>query len=1123
MQEKLTLTKSTLDPSPEGANSLATGFASPPDSAKPRVWWHWMNGNIRQEGIRKDLEWMKRVGIGGLQNFDGALETPQVVDERLAYMTPKWQEAFRYATQLAHELGLELAIASSPGWSETGGPWVEPKDGMKKLVWSETRLPSGHAFNGPLAAPPSVSGPFQNIPMADVISGQELPSPRFYQDVAVIAYRTPRALLADPKPVSVTTSAAGVDARPLAEGEQTQAVVLPLSKDKRAWVLYDYGVEQRFRSLSLSRRVSFSFKTSVSFTIEGSTDGQCFERIAELSGDWHVQRATVSFPTVTARYLRLSIAPAPVTNWAGFQFEANSPGAQVPPLYAADITEVSLRELKFHTGARIHHFEHKAGFSIAANYHGLESPPNDTAEAVDPKDIIDLTGSMSAAGTLSWTPPEGEWTVLRLGYSLTGKTNHPASAEATGLEVDKLDKVAVKAYMDHYLSNFQKTVGKEWIGDKGIRAFLTDSIESAGQNWTGRMVGEFKARRGYELTPWFPALTGVIVGDAARSDRFLWDFRRTLIELIAEAHYGQIAESAHERGMTYYSESLEGYATATLGDDLDMRVPADIPMAAIWTSYRLESQEGIINHIIDMLGAASVAHVFGKRFVACESMTSANEPWVFCPGNLKPYMDLAFVLGINRPVVHTSVHQPVEKKPGMSLGCFGQHFTRHETWGEMAQPWIRYLSRCSYLLQQGTFVGDIAWFYGEEGSAANLVSRVTLADFPRGYGFDLVSPKMLREQLTARQGRLVSPAGASYRLLYVGSSAQMTLPVLRKLKALADQGIAIAGLRPTGSPSLADEAHEKEYQQLVSALWGRGKVIDGQDAEAALRKLGVAPDFEYSGGGADSHVRFLHRRLADGEIYFVTNRKARAEKIEARFRVSGKRPELWFADTGERRPVSWHSEQGHTIVSLELGAYDSVFVVFREPTGQTSQTLPPNKETAMMSIDGPWEVTFEDNRGAPSGVQSLALGCWTHNADPGIKYFSGVGTYRKTFTLPSIDHKSNERVLIDLGQVHKLADVALNGTSVGTVWHAPFRLDVTDALKAGANTLEVRIANLWVNRLIGDQQPGATPVAFTVASTYAPSAPLRTSGLLGPVTLRAVSGVSPLMRTRGTMEAYPRC
>jgi len=1085
------------------SDELKQGFLNPPDSAKPRVWWHWMNGNITKEGIERDLQWMKRVGIGGLQNFDGAWDTPQVVDKRLIYMTPPWQDAFRYAAELSDKLGLEFAIASSPGWSETGGPWVTPADGMKKLVWSTTRV-TGHpsASRDPvkqikLAAPPSVAGPFQDMSMIDVISvsQEEVEGPRFYRDVAVLAYRTPPALRSDPKPVKVTTSGSSADGAKLTDSDITKAVTLAVSANEPAWVQYDYGKPQRLRAASLARPNYF---IAFQWVLEISDDGKTFHRVGELPDGNSLRHTTVSFPAVTARFLRLTIVPVPAK--LGIDLGANAPGAVLDPRdVAKPVTAVELSELQFHAGARVNRFEEKAGFSIPNDYFALDSGASSSDEAVDPKDIIDLTGKMAADAALNWTPPPGEWTVLRLGYSLTGKTNYPASPEATGLEVDKLDKQAVKSYLDTYLGKFEQTVGPDLMGRHGIRAFLTDSIESEGQNWTPALIGAFQRRRGYDPTRWLPVLTGVIVGDAARSDRFLWDFRQTLAELMSEAHYAQVAESAHERGLTYYNESLEGYPSAALGDDLDMRQHGDIPMAAIWTSYDARKQDGIVNQIIDMRGAASVSHIFGQNLVAAESLTAGSEPWAFSPATLRPIIDLAFALGVNRPVIHTSVHQPVERKPGLTLGPYGQHFTRHETWAELAGPWIAYLSRSAYLLQQGRFAADVAWFYGEEGPLAELSENMP-TDLPEGYGFDFVNANMLLNRLSAADGHLASPSGATYRLLYLGgSSTRMTLKVLRRLQQLSDQGVTIAGRRPVGSPSLADEGHEAEYQRLIGELWDGGKVIEAANPNAALARLSVAPDFSYD--KPDGHVMFLHRKLSDGEIYFLTNRKPSPQHIEARFRVTGKRPELWHADSGRRESVSWRIEQGRTVVPLDLSANESLFVVFRDRSDKAGEQVAARHESLIITIGGDWQLSFEPGRGAPGETLTTELSDWSQSPQPGIRYFSGVGTYRKTFNLRQADLGGAGRILLDLGQAHELAEVTLNGKLIGAAWHAPFKLDATGALKAGTNTLEIRVANLWVNRLIGDKQPGATPVAFTVTPTYAPDAPLRPSGLIGPVTL----------------------
>jgi hypothetical protein len=1101
-------------------DKFMAGFVHPPASARPRIWWHWMNGNISLEGIDRDLKWMRRIGIGGVQNFDGALDTPQVVDDRLSYMSTEWRSAFAYAVRRADELGLEFGIASSPGWSETGGPWVAPEDGMKKIVWTQMQLNGGVLLGSQISAPPSASGPFQHLDTAE-LAPCNLEAPRHYRDIAVVAYRTPAAFLQQATPVAITTNSLSGDVSSLPLCGPNRPVVLPLSDGEPAWVLYDYGELKRWSSVAVLRQSVFSL-TGFKWTIEASCDGNTFSAIAQLPDEPSLYQTTVCFPPVTARFMRLIITPIVRKIW--FRFAANAPGADCTSIFTDPVTEVRLYSLVYYGGARVHRFEDKAGFAIAPDYRFLESSCGTSDDSVNPDDIIDLTEEVLKQPGSQWNAPPGSWTVLRLGYSLTGKTNQPASREATGLEVDKLDDRAVRRYLDAYLGSFEQTVGRDWIGRRGIHTFLTDSIESQGQNWTPRMIEEFLRRRGYNPIRWLPVLTGVVVGDPGRSDRFLWDFRTTINELIAESHYQQIANAVHSRGMIYYSESLEGYSTYAPGDDLDMRAPADIPMAAIWTSFRAEEQDGILNHIADVRGAASVAHVYGKSVVAVEAFTSGYEPWAFCPKTLRPVIDLAFALGANRPVIHTSVHQPTDQKPGITLGPFGQHFTRHETWGGMAKPWIAYLSRCSYLLQQGDPVVDVAWYYGERGSLAGLYSEGVPSGLPEGYGFDFISPNMLLNALHVIGGQLVSSGGAHYRLLFLGGkNDRMSLRVLRKLSELAAWGIPIAGPRPSGSPSLADddEARQREYRELVSKLWDEGKVLELSSAKSATERLNWIPDFRYSTRDQECSVLFVHRHTSDGDIYFLTNRKARQVSVQAIFRVRNRRPELWHAEDARCESVSWRSNGNCTVVDLTLNACQSVFVIFREVTNKPQEMARPFHESVIAQLEDGWVLTFQRNRGAPDRAMATKLGSWAESQEFGIKYFSGIGTYRTTFIWDCTRHAPGDQIFLDLGVVHEVAEVTMNRRRVSIVWHLPYRIEITNRLKHGLNALTVKVANLWVNRLIGDQQPGITRVAFTTAKSYHAEAPLRPSGLIGPVVLikrRAVTS----SENRRVIERQPK-
>jgi alpha-L-rhamnosidase len=1102
--------------SPILADELEDAFKNPPQSARPRVWWHWMNGNITKDGIAKDMAWMKRIGIGGLQNFDANLQTPTIVDKRLVYMTPEWKDAFAFAANEADRQGLELTIAASPGWSETGGPWVKPEDGLKKLVWSETTIAGGKPFTGKLAAPPQITGPFGTLRPAGGIEellGGDAPKtpPQHYGDIKVLAF--PAAASAQLLPVSAQDGLGNaLDAPKLADGDLKQGVDIARgSAGANPVVTLDYGTPVTARTLSMFAPGAAMMFVGALYSprLEASDNGKDWRKVIDF--ETAQVTSTYAFAPTTARYFRVEFE---TKKGIGLQMGASAPGIAMGGDMFADMGKammskpLAVGDLRLFGEPRVDRFETKAGFALTQDYFALANP-NDGANGIVPGSVIDLTSKMNADGTLNWTPPPlrngAQWRVLRFGYSLLGTTNHPAPPEATGLEVDKFDGAAVRRYIEHYISMYKDASGG-LIGKRGVQAILTDSIEVGAANWTPKMIEQFKKLRGYDPTPYMPALTGVLVGNRADSDKFLYDYRRTLADLMASEHYGTVAAVAHENGLKVYGEALEDHRPS-LGDDIAMRSHADIPMAAMWTHTRKDGPR--LSYIADIKGAASVAHIYGQNLVAAESMTASMNPWYYSPNDLKRIIDLEFVTGVNRPVIHTSVHVPVDdKKPGLSLFIFGQYFNRNESWAEMAKPWVDYLSRNGLMLQQGRNVADVAYFYGEEAPLTGLYGDKRVADAPTANAYDFVNADALTEALSNDGADVVAKGGARYRAIYLGgSSRKMTLPTLRRLAALVEGGATVVGKAPEGNPSLGGDA--TEYATLVTKLWpgggdttvGKGRVVASSDIKAALAKIGVAPDFRYSGSLEGADIPFLHRKLADGDSYYLVNRNDRVETIEARFRVTGKTPELWHAETGTSEAVSYRTENGETIIPLTLAADESVHVVFRKMATSDSRAIKKLVPTLLATLTGPWSVAFQPDRSAPATANLPKLAPLNEHADPGIRYFSGIATYSKDFNTPK-GWKPGQPLWIDLGEVKELAEVSVNGKPAGAAWHAPYRVDIGSTAKPGKNTLEVRVANLWVNRLIGDAQPGAKKITFTALPTYRADAPLRPSGLIGPVTLQ---------------------
>jgi len=1091
---------------------LLQGFRDPPNSARPRVWWHWMNGNISRDGVQKDLEWMARAGVGGLQNFDVALATPLIVPKRLVYMSPEWKDVFRFAVGEADQLGLEFGIAGSPGWSESGGPWVPPQDAMKKLVWSETLLEGGRPFEGQLPHPPSVAGPYQDLPVSSAVAAllggapTAAPAP-FYRDAAVIAF--PAEMEEDaPAPRVRTGDGEVINGAALKDAAGQGATVPRGTAEHPGVVLIDYDRVQTIRSATVYFAGAGNLLgASLAPVLEAQDSSGQWRKVAEIEAG--PIPTTVSFAPVSAAHFRLVLRSGPPTVDLS-ALDVGAKGAAVPSLAAGAGKTARLALLKLSSRPRIDRSETKAGFSLTNDYYKLERAPKAEVAGVAVDSVLDLTDKLRPDGHLDWTPPPGRWTVLRMGYSLVGATNHPATKEATGLEVDEYDAAAVRRYLNSYLDSYAQTVGPGLMGKRGIRVQVNDSTQVGPSNWTPSLLAQFQRLRGYDPRPWLPALTGVVVGSRAQSDAFLYDFRRTLADLVASEHYGTIAAVLKERGMVGYGEALEA-ARAVLGDDMAMRRYADVPMAAFWAYNPAKAANPV--YLADMKGAASVAHVYGQNLAAAESMTAMMAPWAFAPSDLKRYIDLELVTGINRPVIHTSVHQPVDdKQPGLSLTMFGQYFNRHETWAEMARPWVDYMARSAFLLQQGRNVADVAYFYGEEAPLVALYKTAPPADAPARYGYDFVNADVVLDELHVEAGELVTRGGARYRALQLGGASQrMTLPVLRRLGALATAGATIVGAPPQSSPSLKDDP--AEFSNLVHRLWGggavtrvgSGRVIRGHDIEAALRSIGLVPDMSYSSPDRGGEILFLHRRTPDGEIYFLNNRKDRAQHVEARFRVKGRAPEIWRADTGESTPVSYRIEGEETVVPLDLGSEDALFVVFRRAARAPSRIVRKARWTRVAEITGDWRVSFQPGRGAPAQVQLDKLQSLTENPDPGVKYFSGTMTYTTSFTLPG-RRRVRAPLMLDLGAVGDIAQVAVNGEPVGYAWKAPYRVDIGKAVRRGRNTLTVTVADLWVNRLIGDAQPGARKITYTTLPTYRADAPLRPSGLIGPVTLLGPAG-----------------
>ena len=1144
-----------LAQAPDG--QLEQGFKNPPDSAKPRAYYFWLNGNITKEGITADLEWMHRVGIAGVQLFDGDVGIPQFVDQRLAWMTPEWKDAMRHTAEETHRLNMEIAMAASGGWSETGGPSVKPQSAMKKIVWSETRVQGPVKFSGVLPHPPTNNGRFQDMgmpvellnPAPKGLPGAKpeppapppQPSPTFYADTKVIAYRLPEGeiRMADAHP-RITASQPGVNLAALTDGSFSTELTLQLNPgESQVWVQFEFPEPYRAQALMLGGgNVNFfTGGTIEDGELQSSDDGVNWMAISSLSASYFIKREfpihTYSFPPTTARYFRLVSRPAPPE--AGLVARAKERGTP-PPLVGI----VRLAELEL-SGPRVDHWQGKAAYGNTSDYSTIATPPVDKSDVVPRGDVIDLTSKMHPDGSLDWDAPAGRWMILRLGCSLTGKKVHPASREALGYEVDKLSAKYVGDYVKDYAGNFSSAVGPNF--GKSFRYFHMDSWEVGVENWTDTVLADFKARRGYDPTPFLPVLTGRIVDSSEASDRFLWDYRRTLADLLAYNHFGLANKYFNKLGVGLYAEAVGPFLNTT-ADALLSKGQVDIPMGEFWVPP--VGRKDTYYHCTDLWEASSAAHIYGKRIAAAEAFsTDVSAPVWASPYYMKPIADRALSYGINRFVLSTAVLEPFvddAHRPGLTLNNYGQHYARTNTWAEQSVAFNNYIARSSYLLQQGQFVGDLAYFYGEGAPATIFFWKPLNPALPDGYEADWMNADVILNRLSVRDGRLVLPdgpspadgspgrqsnegvrpaGGMSYKALVIPDYVtQMTLPLLRKIRDLvAAGGVVVAG-KPTGSPSLADAGKEAEYRDIVVELWGimdgasgnehaygKGKIYWGKPLDEILAAEKTPPDFEHNMPEYDTDLVWIHRRDGDRDIYFVANQKDRPEELQTSFRVVDKEPELWNPDTGLTEPAEYKIEKGRTFIPLHLDPGGSAFVIFQHHSPVPSRALAHFVTSELATFNGPWEVNFPPNWGAPPKVSFDRLVSWTEIPNDGVKYFSGTATYTQEIDAPAAWFKSDAKVILDLGVVKEIAEVSVNGTPVGGIlWKPPFRADVTSVLKPGTNHLQVKVTNLWPNRIIGDQQPNAKKkYAWLDYRPFKASTPLLESGLLGPVKLLSSS------------------
>lgn len=1127
------------------SSDLVKIFSKPPKDARPQVWWHWMDGNVSKEGIRKDIEWMNRNGIGGFHQFDaGGVNMQRAAKVKLPYLSDGWKDAFRFALNLANSLDMDVTIASAPGWSSTGGTWVKPEDAIKKLEWRSIDTRGGR-ISVQLPDLYNVVGPYQDYHT----DNDRIKIEPYGKDLYVLAVRLPYS--------DKSMNALGAQ---VSKSESTISVEFRKPQTIKSLTLKTMAMGDRPRT----------GKPECRNILECSDDGLKWRKVCDIEPTV-LPYLTVNVPPTCAQFFR--------------------------------VKGEKLESLELFTVMKINHSQELGGFGIVHDFWKYHTPYS--KDAIRTSDIIDLTGKMTADGKLECSLPAGRWRIYRFGWSITGKINHPASPEATGLEVDKLDPDAWMRYFRTYLDLY-KDAADGMLGEKGIRYLLVDSYEAGAYTWTPKLAKEFKARRGYDLLPWLPVLAGEIIGSSQASERFLWDWRRTLGELFCE-NYDRINEIVNEYDLAgRYTESHEG-GRAYTGDGMDPKIKATIPMAAFWME-NTPTGSSVPSAICDIRESASVSHIYGQRLVAAESFSvngDEGRAYTYCPENMKYIADVGLSAGVNRFVIHESASQPNDQYlPGLQLFRYGQWLHRNETWGEYAWVLTDYLARSSSMLQQGNSIADILLYYGEDLNITGLYGGQAFSSLPQvpdGYNYDFANPTVLRSGIKVENGSLVAPSGARYRVLLLDRNCEvMSLDILKKIKEFADAGVIICGKEPKSCAGL--KADDRAFASIVDDVWhSRRKNVFVKGLEDCLRRSGIQPDFratvtspvastgsvtsgsaghfdkfsdqedavEAPANAPDSYgdFKYVHRTLPDStQVYWVRNFFGKDSNVELSFRDGGKFAAIFNPENGEVTDAEINNDNGRSTVSLPLLSADARFIVLSnkpqikvtidtvfvnttdttlictsdstevhpvdslasaghfdtsadstqrklsdqhisvaEPAEATTDPVvrhssPTIEATSIQTVNTTWHVHFDQKNGGTADEEFRELVSWTRKENPIVKYFSGTVVYKTTVAIDSTQLATSARIFIDLGVVKNIADISINGTQAGVLWKAPFRTaDIKPLLKEGDNLLEIKVTNVWRNRMIGDVQPGEKHPVTAIRRFYKSTDKLLPSGLLGPV------------------------
>ncbi len=747
----------------------------------------------------------------------------------------------------------------------------------------------------------------------------------------------------------------------------------------------------------------------------------------------------------------------------------------------------------------------------------LAIPENKTE--LDTKEIIVINSAIDKAGNMSWSVPQGNWQIIRYVCMPTGQALEVPSPNSNGLVLDHFSEEATEMHLNYFVDKLKKELGS--LNKRSLEYLYADSYEVNSAVWTPSLVEEFEKRMGYSMVSYLPALDGKVIKNKSITDRFLSDYKKLLSDLIINNHYKKSTDMLKKHGLQFFAEAGgPGPPVHNVPfEDLKALGSLSVPRGEFWNGKSMDQKH--IEELQIVKSIASAAHLYNQKFVEAESFTSVRV-WQEGPQELKPLADRAFCEGLNRIVYHTFPHTPAEAgSPGWVYN-FGTLIHVNNSWWQKSKSFHEYLGRTSFMLQQGNFVGDVAFYYGDK--APNFVQPKRVhATLGFGYDYDVVNSESILKFMTVRNNKIYLPHGQSYEVLVLPDDKRVNPDVLKKLQQMVLAGATLVGPKPSQTYGLHEfERIESEIKSITSRMWGKvdsvnvkehsygkGKVIWGKSVKQVLAAKKVEPDFLFTSSTDSAMVDYIHRKTGKEDIYFVRNTRNAPIDYQLSFRANTKNAQLWNPVDGTMKNISVVPSNNRSSVKLRFEPYESFFIVFNSSATGEGTTEKELQIVNQKEVNGSWELRFPYGWGAPKSVEFTQLQSWTASTDTAIQRFSGVAAYHKTLEVSEADLKSGKKIFLDLGDVREIADLWVNGRHLGERCFIPYRYEVTGILKAGKNNLVIEVANALNNRMVGNAHlpeqhqtshsnilKGPTPWSTPWAKV-----PLLPSGLIGPVKL----------------------